>query len=351
MKKVIRTVVAFSLAIIASASVSPFRNTVLNNIDDEKIVYAAEKENILQSGNIKYYVDDDGAHITFMMYSKEETVSIPSEIAGVPVTSIEDGAVQCSDTVKLYIPDTVKSIGEKALIYSHKLETIIGKAGSAAEGTSEMRGEHRDKNYSFVTLDSLPENERKLILEDAAALPEWIPKSFDEAAAFEEKFGRTHTGDGYVCVLFRKKEMEQFHAAYNSSPKKFNSNSKDFAKVSFEIPSGKTEEPGTIYEDGEYIVFIFRFKGADYISIIDYMNQKIYRFISDENGEPIETKPVAGDCDGNGQIEASDVLLFQKYMVMGNENTTMPFYYDMNDDGIINIADLCIIKDALLNIQ
>ena len=233
MKKVIRTVVALSAAVIAAASVTPFRNTVLNN-NDEITVYAAENESSLM---------------------------------------------------------------------------------------------------------------------DSKDLPEWIPKSFDEAAAFEEKFGRTHTGDGYVCVLFRKKEMEQFHAAYNSSPKKFNTNSKDFAKVSFEIPSGKTEEPGTIYEDGKFIAFIFRFKGADYLNVTDEINKKIYRFIADENGEPIETKPVAGDYNGNGIIESSDVLMLQKAMVLANKNSVMPFYFDMNEDGKVNIADLCLMKDALLNSQ
>ncbi len=229
------------------------------------------------------------------------------------------------------------------------IRTIVALSAAviAAESVTPFRNTVLNNNDEITVYAA--ENESSLM--DSKDLPEWIPKSFDEAAAFEEKFGRTHTGDGYVCVLFRKKEMEQFHAAYNSSPKKFNSNSKDFAKVSFEIPSGKTEESGTIYEDGEYIVFIFRFKGADYISIIDDINKKIYRFISDENGEPIEAKPVAGDCDGNGRIEASDVLILQKFMVMGNKNTTLPFYYDMNDDGVINIADLCIIKEALMNSQ
>ena len=185
--------------------------------------------------------------------------------------------------------------------------------------------------------------------EEKEAFPEWVPESFDEATAFEEKYGRTHTGDGCACVLFRKKDNEQFHAAYNSSPQKFGSNSKDFSKISFEIPKGKTEEPGTIYEDGEYIVLIFRFRNVDYLLISDEINKKRYRFVSDEKGEPIETEPVAGDSDGNGSIDASDVLLLQKAMVMGGKNTTMPFYFDMNADGNVNITDLCLIKDALFN--
>ena len=234
MKKVIRTLAALSAAIIATVSVTPFRNTVLNNIDDEKIVYAAENGS-----------------------------------------------------------DLLDSIG----------------------------------------------------------LPEWIPKSFDEAAAFEEKYGRTHTGDGFVCVFFRKKADEQFHAAYTSAPKKFTDTSGDFIKISYEIPSEKTEEPGTIYEDGKYIAFIFRFKGADYLNITDEINKKIYRFIADENGEPVETKPVAGDYNGNGIIESSDVLMLQKAMVLANKNSVMPFYFDMNDDGKVNIADLCLMKDTLMNSQ
>ena len=37
-----------------------------------------------------------------------------------------------------------------------------------------------------------------------AALPEWIPQSFESALDFRNTYGATHIQDGLVCVVFRE---------------------------------------------------------------------------------------------------------------------------------------------------
>ncbi len=55
----------------------------------------------------------------------------------------------------------------------------------------------------------------------------------------------------------------------------------------------------------------------------------------------------AGDINSDGKINASDIILLQKYLC-GITGTIDNEASDMNSDGKINIADLCLIKEAVI---
>lgn len=44
----------------------------------------------------------------------------------------------------------------------------------------------------------------KEISYDEATLPNWVPKSFDDALSFENQYGKTHIADGIICCVQKK---------------------------------------------------------------------------------------------------------------------------------------------------
>jgi hypothetical protein len=67
-----------------------------------------------------------------------------------------------------------------------------------------------------------------------------------------------------------------------------------------------------------------------------------------------ETKPVItypetrGDADGNGVVNAGDLVCFQRWLLNGAEDTYRPDA-DLNEDGKLNVIDYLLLKTLLLN--
>lgn len=62
----------------------------------------------------------------------------------------------------------------------------------------------------------------------------------------------------------------------------------------------------------------------------------------------IPEKIIEGDCNADGNLNVSDVVLLQKYLV---KNGTLTDWHaaDMNSDGTVNVFDMVILKRRLLN--
>lgn len=76
-------------------------------------------------------------------------------------------------------------------------------------------------NYSYVTvskefkIETCNKFRRKYkIVENMDDLPDWIPKSFEEAFEFDGKYGATHIQDGYICCVRR---MRAYGEDYSGS--------------------------------------------------------------------------------------------------------------------------------------
>ncbi len=64
-----------------------------------------------------------------------------------------------------------------------------------------------------------------------------------------------------------------------------------------------------------------------------------------------DSKSVQGDCNADGQFNSADVILLMRWMVSKEKNLPDKDAADMNNDGKINIADLCMMKSVLLGIN
>ena len=81
---------------------------------------------------------------------------------------------------------------------------------------------------------------------------------------------------------------------------------------------------------------------------------KVVNGTTSADASSTETPPVsqpdkiAGDVDANGTLDANDVIMLQKYL-HGNAKLTNGAQGDFNQDGIINIYDLLLMKRELLH--
>lgn len=57
---------------------------------------------------------------------------------------------------------------------------------------------------------------------------------------------------------------------------------------------------------------------------------------------------IKGDLDENGEVNAADVLSFQKYLLSEDDNCPPLSALDMNDDGKVNILDFILLKNNLV---
>ena len=89
-------------------------------------VKISETKEIIESGDYSYWVNDDGASATIAKYlaDKDDTVAeIPSEIDGYQVTEIGPQAF-FKKMKSVIIPDTVKTVGQRAFEYSIITDTL-----------------------------------------------------------------------------------------------------------------------------------------------------------------------------------------------------------------------------------
>ena len=61
-----------------------------------------------------------------------------------------------------------------------------------------------------------------------------------------------------------------------------------------------------------------------------------------------EQDPVMGDCNNDGQFNVSDLVVLQKWLLNSGSLTAWE-NADLNEDNIINVFDLCLMKRELMN--
>jgi len=282
-----------SLAFILAAACE--NGCVTENILNRNIAEAASSDT-REKFNLGYYtycVEDGGVHILGIHLSRETEFTIPSELAGMPVTALEKNCVGISSLTQLYIPASVTAIDEDAFYYCTKLQTVYGVKGSSAEtAVKNFKASHPiAKDITFKDINSLSDSQRREMEDRAFIPPVWVPENLSEAMEFEKTYGRTHMEDGYVCILFKKKNMTGFHGVVNNSP---DARARDFAKISFDTEKEKSEESGYTGAFGGYTVMICKLNQGQYIKasdITDQSNQLHYNFTSDSG-----SKVTQNDC-------------------------------------------------------
>lgn len=75
------------------------------------------------------------------------------------------------------------------------------------------------------------------------------------------------------------------------------------------------------------------------------LNTEIIKF------EIVDSKSIVGDCNNDGQFSIADIIALQKWLL--NDDTELANWQaaDFSKDNILNISDLCIMKNKLLSIE
>ena len=75
------------------------------------------------------------------------------------------------------------------------------------------------------------------------------------------------------------------------------------------------------------------------------LNTEIIKF------EIVYSKSIVGDCNNDGQFSIADIIALQKWLL--NDDTELANWQaaDFSKDNILNISDLCIMKNKLLSIE
>ena len=61
----------------------------------------------------------------------------------------------------------------------------------------------------------------------------------------------------------------------------------------------------------------------------------------------LQSLPLKGDINEDETLTSADFILLVKYF-LGKESSVNTINADMNSDGTVNIADLCLLKGKLL---
>lgn len=163
-------------------------------------------------------------------------------------------------------------------------------------------------------------------------LPDWLPKSADEAETFMNENGGFSIKDGYICGI-----------VYISGADSRRGNKICLSEKSDVKAPVSYKKYGDQYS-GEYIVACFEMQPDSYIEIYDsaYKSNPHYFYISDENGDINEA--VKGDVNKDGEINIADLVILQKWLIGNNNSLDCWQLADICDDNQIDVFDMVMLR-------
>lgn len=264
-----------------------------------------------------YVNHGDSIEITGFDNSVSDVV-IPSEIEGLPVTTISTGAFYLSAITSIEVPDTVTSIGEMAFLGCTSLKTVklstgVAKIEKNAFGSCSALQEVQvaKDNPNFSSLDGVLYSKAQdtLVIYPAAKT----------VAAYTIPGGVTSV----AMYAFSENPYLETLAIPNSLIKVGDSaffNCKNLRSVSY---NGTEEEWNQI--------------------TIGLLNEKL-------TGANIQYQErIIGDVNADGALTISDVVLLQKWLLAVPDTQLADWKAaDFNEDQSLNGFDLCQMRYALL---
>lgn len=264
-----------------------------------------------------YVNHGDSIEITGFDNSVSDVV-IPSEIEGLPVTTISTGAFYLSAITSIEVPDTVTSIGEMAFLGCTSLKTVklstgVAKIEKNAFGSCSALQEVQvaKDNPNFSSLDGVLYSKAQdtLVIYPAAKTD----------AAYTIPSGVTSV----AMYAFSENPYLETLTIPNSLIKVGDSaffNCKNLRSVSY---NGTEEEWNQI--------------------TIGLLNEKL-------TGANIQYQErIIGDVNADGALTISDVVLLQKWLLAVPDTQLADWKAaDFNEDQTLNGFDLCQMRYALL---
>lgn len=167
-------------------------------------------------------------------------------------------------------------------------------------------------------------------------LPDWLPKSADEAETFMNENGEIFIKDGYICCL----KCIYSVSAYRGDRICLSEKSDVKAPISYKMYENE-------YWD-DYIVACFEMPPDSYIEISHdgYYFNTLGIYISDENGDINEG--FKGDVNKDGRINISDLVVLQKWLVGNGKSLDCWQLADICDDNQIDVFDMVMLRKLLI---
>lgn len=279
--------------------------------------YTIPNTDATDSSAFTYVNHGDSIEITGFDNSVSDVV-IPSEIEGLPVTTISTGAFYLSAITSIEVPDTVTSIGEMAFLGCTSLKTVklstgVAKIEKNAFGSCSALQEVQvaKDNPNFSSLDGVLYSKAQdtLVIYPAAKTD----------AAYTIPSGVTSV----AMYAFSENPYLETLTIPNSLIKVGDStffNCKNLRSVSY---NGTEEEWNQI--------------------AIGLLNEKL-------TGANIQYQErILGDVNADGALTISDVVLLQKWLLAVPDTQLADWKAaDFNEDQTLNGFDLCQMRYALL---
>lgn len=340
--------IAFAFAIIGGSLSNSFEVPVAN-------VYAAEEaktDNFTKELFVDPLDENNKYYIIKGVIAESETVQIPSEIDGVPVKEIAEGAFRADSKLKkLVIAEGVEKIGYSAFAHCKCLETVDIPSSVTDVSAGSFYGtpwlEDNDDRYIIVGDDVLimyQGAERKPIL------PKRI-KHIAKEAFFENEFVMYITlPEGVLDV-----SDYAFSNCTNIKRVTLNTSLTHIGQFAFyncgmrEITIPKSVKfigpcAAGYYADMEnvYSGLVQKFK------IIGYKNSGAHKYAL-ENGIWFEEYINAFDVSGDCKVDVHDIKAMNSHILCVDSDLDVAQSSDYNADGTVNVFDLMRLKRQIIN--
>lgn len=312
-----------------------FQTTAANgNIVVEQPV-KTEIYDIFQYRNLGNYIE-----IVATATNATGVVEVPAEIDGLPVkTAAEHAFAGNQNVTSIKLPDTLTTIGKGAFQGDTALTSV-----NIPEGVTQIKDE-TFLNCMSLRRISLPESLKSIGVRafyncdlGEVDIPDSVNKIGSQAFDSCRNLISANIPDGVTVIeegVFSNCDLDEIDIPESVEK---------ICKLA--LPSGIKK----VYihnPNCEIELFAISGKQSE-VSIIAPANSKVqeqaetYGFVF----YPMQTV-VSGDANGDGEFGISDAVILQKYL-MGDGEITDWKSVDFTGDGVIDVFDLCLMKQSLL---
>lgn len=340
-KKILTAVMCLCMTAQMSGYIQPVFNAKANgNVVVEQPV-KTEIYDIFQYKNLGNYIE-----IVATSTTAKGVVEVPAEIDGLPVKVAGEHAFAGNQNVtKFILPDTLTTLGKGAFWGDTALTSV-----TIPEGVTQIKDE-TFLNCMSLSNVFLPENLKSIGVRafyncnqiESLKLPATVKSISSQAFDSCRQLRTINIPDGVTVLeqgVFSNCDV-LYSIVLPESVEKICQSA---------LPNGVTQV--TIWNP-ECEIEVFAISGdPSKVTIIAPANSKVQ-----EQAEKYGFKfavllpptPVQGDANGDGKFGISDAVILQKYL-MGDGEITDWQSVDYTGDGVIDVFDLCMMKQALLKI-
>lgn len=340
-KKILTAVMCLCMTAQMSGYIQPVINASANGTIVVEQPVKTEIYDIFQYRNLGNYIE-----IVATSTTAKGVVEVPAEIDGLPVKTAGEHAFAGNQNItSIKLPDTLTTLGKGAFWGDTALETV-----NIPEGVTQIKDE-TFLNCMSLSNVFLPESLKSIGVRAfyncnnmiSVNIPESVTKISSQAFDSCRQLRYINVPNG-VTVL----EEGVFSNCDSLYSIELPESVEKICQSA--LPNGITQV--TVWNPDCEIERFAVLGDQSKVTIIAPANSKVqeqaetYGF---KFAELLPPTPVQGDANGDGYLGIADAVMLQNY-IMGNGEITDWQSVDFTGDGVIDVFDLCLMKQALLKI-